>query len=769
MALFPASLSQLDVGRKSDIIRGHMNMDPRRSALCKFMGTSLLSAAVMFGLTRTAAQANEVVLHGFATLPNGAGPTTSVVLDSSGNLYGTTTNAGTSNAGVVYKVSAAGALTVLHTFTGGSDGGHPQAGVILDSAGNLYGTTSTGGASGQGIVFKLKPGGQETVLYNFTGGSDGGQPYSALLADSAGNLYGTAMVGGSAGQGVVFKVSATGQETVLHSFAGSPTDGAQPVAGVIRDSAGNLYGTTPSGGTGLGIVFKLSAAGQETVLYNFGSNGYYPLSGVVRDSAGNLYGTTYYGGTRSAGTVYKITAAGHESVLHNFTNGEDGGEPMAGVVLDSSGNLYGTTYGGGPDGPAGAGVVFELNPAGTETVLHGFTNGVYGAWLAAGVYRDSSGDLYGTTEFGGPAGLGVVYKLDSSGNETVLYGFAGGTDGSTPFAAPIRDSSGNLYGTTAAGGPADAGVIFRVDSAGSETVLYSFTGPDGQGPYAGLVRDSGGNLYGTTCYGGTANAGVVFELTASGQELVLYNFSGGSDGACPESSLVRDSTGNLYGTASSGGTNNYGLVFELNTAGQEKVLYDFTGGSDGCNPYAEVIRDSSGNLYGTTPYCGSSGYGVVYKLDAMGIQSVLHSFTAGVDGASPQAGVIMDPQGNLYGTTTGGGTSSQGTIFKIDASGQESVLYSFTGGPDSVLPLAGVVRDSSGNLYGTTYNGGAAGLGSVYQLNTEGTLTVLCSFNGTGGQQPMAGVILDSSGDLFGTTTGGSGTKYGGVVFEIIP
>jgi uncharacterized repeat protein (TIGR03803 family) len=331
---------------------------------------------------------------------------------------------------------------------------------------------------------------------------------------------------------------------------------------------------------------------------------------VIRDSAGNLYGTTFGGGTAGRGVVYKLDTAGHETVLYSFTGGADGGDPYAGVIRDSAGDLYGTTFGGGA---AGAGVVYKLDPADHETVLYSFTGGADGGNPYAGVIPDSAGNLYGTT-YGGGTMWGVVYKLDRGGHETVLYTFGGGADGGNPYAGVIPDSAGNLYGTTY-GGAAGAGVVFKVNTASQETVLYSFTGgADGWAPNAGVISDSAGNLYGTTVNGGTAGRGVVYKLDTAGQETVLYSFRGGADGAFPFAGVIRDSAGNLYGTTYVGGTRDWGVVYKLDTAGQETVLYRFTGGADGGNPWAGVIRDSAGNLYGTTAGGGKRGGGVVFKL-----------------------------------------------------------------------------------------------------------------------------------------------------------
>jgi uncharacterized repeat protein (TIGR03803 family) len=445
---------------------------------------------------------HETVLYNFADGAAGANPAGNLWRDSAGNLYGTTQDGGTSNGdGVVFKLDTAGNYSALHMFTG-ADGDFPASGVISDPAGNLYGTTLEGGGSNLGVVFTLDTSGQETVLYSFPAGVDGVNPESAVALDAAGNIYGTTYQGGSNNLGVVYKVDATGHETLLHTFTGGD-DGIWPMAGVTLDAAGNLYGTTSGGGSSdKGIVYKLDASGQETVLHAFTgeADGGNPSAGVVLDAAGNVYGTTEYGGS-GEGVIYKLSPTGQETVLYKFNGGY--GDP-SGVTLDPAGNIYGTeSYG----------LLYKLDTAGNFTVLYTF-----GGPTPNGLARDSSGNLYGTTEQGGacpqPRGCGVVFKLDLAGNYTVLYTFAGGPDGRNPVGVVVLDAAGNLYGTTEYGGTADRGLVFRVDTDGNETVLHNFLGaPDGNEPYAGVVFDPAGNLYGTTHQGGKQKEGTVFKLT----------------------------------------------------------------------------------------------------------------------------------------------------------------------------------------------------------------------------------------------------------------
>jgi uncharacterized repeat protein (TIGR03803 family) len=356
-------------------------------------------------------------------------------------------------------------------------------------------------------------------------------------------------------------------------------NGAFPIAGVTLDSAGNLYGTTESGGAfGFGTVFKLSTSGVETVLYSFqgGTDGNEPEGGVILDSAGNLYGTTYQGGAYKMGTVFKVSVGGGETVLHSFPGGTDGANPNASLVFDSAGNLYGTTIGGGSASCiGGCGTVFKVSSTGEEAVLYAFTQtNDDGGHPNGALIFDSAGNIYGTTQAGGANADGTVFKLSSTNEETVLYSFKGGSDGLAPYDALVQDSAGNLYGTTRyGGGTTNYGTIFRLSTKGVETVFSFKTITAGVNTFAGLVRDSAGNLYGTTPYGGVNISGNVFKLSPGGKE-ILYSFKTQGDGNTPQGGVIRDSEGNLYGTTEQGG-NGFGTVFKISAAGKETILYSF--------------------------------------------------------------------------------------------------------------------------------------------------------------------------------------------------
>ena len=398
--------------------------------------------------------------------------------------------------------------------------------------------------------------------------------------------------------------------SVLYSFCSAPkcADGSYPLGDLIQDSAGNLYGTTLVGGSnyicngfeaGCGTIFKVDVTGSETVLYTFcpGGNpctdGAEPQTGVVQDAAGNLYGTTWLGGNvdYDTGTVFKVDNTGHETVLYTFCPGgkpcADGENPAAGVIRDGAGNLYGTTYGGGANG---GGAVFKLDSTGHYTVLHSFCaaqNCTDGQQPTAGVILDAAGNMYGTTSTGGAYDRGTVFKVDSLGQETVLYSFCPGgfpcSDGFPPsFGSLIRDVAGNLYGTTYDAGQ-NAGKVFRLDNTGHYTVLYSFCSfpncTDGGGPTGSLIQDAAGDIYGTASIGGANGGGAVFKLDSTGHYTVLHSFCAAqncTDGEEPNAGVILDAAGNMYGTTSTGGANGGGTVFKLGTAASETATVKIT-------------------------------------------------------------------------------------------------------------------------------------------------------------------------------------------------
>jgi uncharacterized repeat protein (TIGR03803 family) len=732
--------------------------------------------------------ASESVLYSFTGGSDGSGPL-GITLDGAGNIYGLAySSVNPTILGELFELTPTAHgpwnLTVLETFT---VSGYLAPGIVEDSAGNFYGTSYNYGPT-YGSIFQLTPGSggwTENVIHIFSGGTDGGFPYGRLTLDQSGNIYGTAEEGGPTNRGIVFEFSPSAGNTwiekVLHNFTTGGTDGWQPSANLIFDSAGNLYSTTDNGGApectkagGCGTVFELSPStgGQwtEQILYTFGNgdeNDVQPQD-ILFDSSGNIYGTTFEGGGElCCGSVFKLTlASGHwtGTILYTFTGlKQQGYYPNNDIYLGPAGQIYGTTSYGGPTGLNGT--VFELAPNGsgyTQTTLYGFPF-ADGDRPESGLVVDASGNFYGTTLLGGGANVGSVFKLAPSGKESLLYSFSGTSDNGNNSVFPsslILDSAGNLYGAAEETGTRQYGSIFELSPAAkgtyTEKKLDSLSGVVDH-PLGNLIFDKSGNLYGTSLDGGANGFGAVFELTpqANGtwKQTVIYSFAGYPvDGSNPAAGLIFDSAGNLYGNTSKGGSSanclgvqrepdGCGMVFELQPASgggwTEKMLYSFVGApGDGAVPAGDLIIDGNGNLFGATTLGGvkskncpegqtPSGCGTVFELsnnNGNWSETVLYQFTnTNGDGADPQSGVVEDPSGNLYGTTSDGGSSKYGTVFELaPATGggwTESILYSFTGiDGDGGYPFSNLILDRAGNLYGTASYGGNAEAGTVFEI-----------------------------------------------------
>ncbi len=442
-----------------------------------------------------------------------------------------------------------------------------------------------------------------------------------------------------------------------------------------------------------------------------------------------------------------------------------GSAAVTNVAVTCSANTY--TVGGTISGLGASGLVLLDNGGDATTISANATQftmntGVaYGSGYAISVQTAPTGLVCSVSNGTSTMGAADVTNIGIAcgSNFTLLYSFAGGSsDGAGPYHTLILGSDGDFYGTTLAGGASNSGTIFKITPSGTESLFYSFAAV----PYSGLVQSTDGNLYGTTATGGTNGRGTVFKITPSGIETVLYSFPAGSSD--PYTGLIQGSDGNFYGTTGAGGASDDGTVFKITPSGTQSVLHAFAkSGSDGQTPYAGLIQGSDGNFYGTTYFGGANGFGTVFKVTPGGTETVLYSFAGGGDGQHPYAGVIQGRDGNFYGTTYQGGAGGFGTVFKLTPSGTETVLYSFAGGSgDGAAPEAGVIQGSDGNFYGCTLQGGAGGLGTVFELTPNGTETILHAFaGGSDGANPPANLLQGSDGDLYGSTGAGGAGGHG--------
>ena len=765
---------------------------------------------------------------------DGSGPADDLLLDSAGDLFGTTVAGGSSNDGTVFEIPAAThVLTTLVNFNG-TNGSSPTAGLVQDSAGNIYGTTYSGGSSNSGTVFELAAGTNAmTTLVTFTG-TNGGSPRNDMVVDSAGDLFGTTMTGGSSGDGIVFEIAAnTHALTTLITFNGR--NGATPRGGLVMDSAGNLLGTTVAGGTsGAGTVFELSTSGLFTVTATDtnGASASEKLALSVLPSP-TISTTTLPTGNVGQSYNQTISASGGSGFLSYAVTS---GSLPPGLTLDeATGNLIGT-----PTSASGSPYAFTITATDTlgDTGSQNYSVIITGAvgintttlpnWTVGQAYsqtisvtdsnspftfavatgslptglslNSSTGAITGTptTTSGSPFAFTITvtdaaqdvasqnYSItinaaptittttlasdDVDGNYSQTIAVAGGT-GAETFAV----SAGNLPAGLSLNSATGA-ITGTPTTESSHSATPTLTALDSFNVYedsvGGLLIDKSGNIFGTTGNDGTYGYGTVFEIAAGSQTITtLTNFNGAGNGSSPMGDLIEDSSGNIYGATAYGGADNDGTVFELAAGSHTLTTLASFNYSDGSKPYGGLVEDSNGNLFGTTAIGGGYGKGVVYEV-AAGTHALtdLGTFTGTANGANPVGSLYLDSSGNLFGTTQSGGgngANNTGTVFEV-AAGSNSIttLYSFI----LAVPNGHLVEDSSGNLYGTTIDGGPGGGGGVFEIPAGShTFTNIVSFSSYGaatGSGPIAGLIIDSHGNLYGDTAEG-GASGEGTIFEV--
>ncbi|HEY7995935.1 MAG TPA: choice-of-anchor tandem repeat GloVer-containing protein [Steroidobacteraceae bacterium] len=387
------------------------------------------------------------------------------------------------------------------------------------------------------------------------------------------------------------------------------------------------------------------------------------------------------------------------------------------VTAHPPGHRCSITQGSGVVGTANVSNIMVACVPGAESVLHAFPDAsADGATPYGTLLRGSDGALYGLTFSGGANGLGTAFRIAADGTETVLHAFGAGSDGANPHGSLLQASDGNFYGVTAFGGDYGHGVVFELTPAGDESVLHSFgSGAGAQDPYGTLLQASDGNFYGTSLHGGAHGLGAVFMIRPDGSELVLHSFGAGNDGQTPAGSLVLGSDGNLYGMSTAGGGFGYGVIFVMTLQGAETVLHSFGSGGDGASPTGTPILASGGSFYALTSAGGSNGRGAAIRFSSDGSETVLVSFGAGNDGASPGGDLLQASDGNFYALASAGGSNGAGAVLQISPAGAESVLYSFGGGADGQAPFGSLIEGPDAALYGMT-SGARAG-GTAFRID----------------------------------------------------
>lgn len=666
-------------------------------------GTTATGGAYNYGTVFRMTPAGLVTtLYSFGCGADGSYPAAALLMGSDGNFYGTTAYGGAYGYGTVFRMAPGGPLTTLVTFNGYA-GANPLATLTQDVDGSLYGTTQNGGASDVGVIFHLsfsgppqitsQPASQSVYAGNtvfFSVAVSGAGPLSFQWQKNGTNLVDAGNLSGSASRVLVLTNVTTGDAGSYAVQVGNSAGSTNSAVAVLQvASSPPLIVTAPTNvapNACTTVFLNVAAVGNQPMTFQWQKNGAnladtcslsgststtLIISNVTQGDNGTYTAvvTNPVGSTNVSAVVNlvpKTAACTRLNTEHWFSGGSDGWNASA-LAQGTNGILYGTTYYGG-DGPWGT--VFSLTTNGVFTTLLSFME-TNGANPGVPPIQGTDGNFYGTTVYGGASGVGTVFAMTASGALSTIYSFSGGTDGANPFGPLVQGTDGNFYGTASAGGASGFGSVFRVNSGGAFTNLYSFTGGvDGLSPKGGLVQAADGNFYGLTPSGGASGKGNFFRITPAGVLTTLYSFTGGTDGGSPAGTLAPGSDGNFYGTASQGGLGQRGTAFKLTPTGALTTLHAFGNLTihDGIYPAGGVVQSSDGNLYGTTYADYQAGYGTVFQVSPDGSSfATLLYFDGCDDGGHPQTALMEDVTGYLNGGTSAGGPcqTSQGTLFRL--------------------------------------------------------------------------------------------------------
>lgn len=650
-------------------------------------------------------------------------------------------------------------------------------GLIKDSTGTIFGI----GFAGNGSIFKIAPGTTTIVPLITFNGTNGSEPEDIILGPD-GTIYGTTANGGANDAGTLYKFDPSDPTTFVTLAEFNGTNGQSPNSGLFLDDSGNLFGTTDRGGSGTGddgTIFKFDAstASLTTVVsFEEAVTGRRPTS-LTAGPDGLLYGATFAGAPAGFGTLFSFNPSNNAFEQVTEMNDDTQG-PETALTVDAAGNIFGVTKEGGTSGNNDNGAAFKFDrTSGQLSTLRLFNiNTPVGRYPNSKLFIDANGDLIGRgdTSIFKIAGSGFIQSADLPvlGDSSIsAIATFDGANGNGANGGLVRDAAGNRYGTTSGGGTSQQGNLFKIDATtGAITSLFSFSGTDGNSPSENLVIDSAGNIYGVTILGGANDLGTVFRFNPATSTMTTLASFNGTNGSVPFAGLTIDSAGNLFGTTLEGGANAKGTVFKIAAGTSTIVTLGSFDGTNGSTPYGGVILDSAGNLFGAARVGGASDDGAIYKV-AAGTTTItlLKSFDGAngnsTTGSEPRAKLLLLANGDLVGTTSRGGPTDDGTVFRYTPiSDTLTTVLSFDGS-NGDGPSSGLIADAAGNLYGVTSSGGANDNGVVYRI-TNGATAVVASIAGAQGRSPRGDLTVDADGSLIGAANAG-GNADNGTVFKL--
>lgn len=718
----------------------------------------------------------------------------SLLSNAQTNIWGITSSGGEFNAGVIFKTDGSGNNYSLKHSLIRYDGDYPQSNLFQASDGKLYGMTSSCCTfDAFSVFFRFDPSTlQYEKLFDFNDGVHGTTPNGSLIQAKDGKIYGMTSKGGTSNNGVIFELDpATKAIKVRFNFDGA--NGSGPEASLLEGKDGKLYGMTAMGGAkDYGVLFQFDPATSAYVKkfeFDGVTDGGNPLGNLIQAKNGKLYGLTNMGGKDDYGVLfeYDLTTSTFTKKVE-FEGVATGGTPYGSLVEAIDDKLYGLTSGGGANN---FGTLFQFDPATSKyAVKFSFDDVNSGSAPQSALLQAKDGKLYGTTEYGGVTGDGVMFQFDpTTSTFTKKFDFddAGKSTGKYGIGALIQASNGMLYGMGYNGGMDNSGVVYKYDPAADKyTKEFDFhQAKNGSHPVGAIVQAKDKLLYGTTQFGGAKNNGTLYQF-----DPVTYTYTKKIDfekavtGDAPLAPLLLASDGKLYGTTAYGGSNDDGVLFQYDPATNSLVSKVDFGGVKGRVPTGELIQLSDGKIYGTTREGGTKNEGVLFRFDpATGTYEKKIDFEAKDKGSYPEGGLTQGLDGKLYGVATSGGIYSNasiangfGTLFQYDPSTNDFVKkIDFNGNPNGSNPSGTMVRTPDGKLYGMTTTGGSGsdsihtGEGVLFEFDpvTAG-ITKKMDFDYQKGANPNGSMILASDGNLYGVTTYG-GKNNMGVIFQFNP
>lgn len=718
----------------------------------------------------------------------------SIVSTAQTGIWGTTSAGGQYNAGVLFKLDASADNFTKKQDLFRYDGDFPQASLYQASDGKLYGMTSSCCTfDAFSIFFRYDP---LTLKYekleNFNDTIQGANPNGAVIEGTDGKLYGMTSKGGVHNKGVIFRYDRAAMVyQKIYDF--DSINGGEPEAGLIQGKDGKLYGLTNTGGNeNYGVLFQFDPATSTLVKkFDFGGliNGGNPLGTLIQAKNGKLYGLTSAGGKDDAGVLFEFDpATSSYSKKVELTGQADGNAPYGSLMEASDGNLYGVTSGGGANG---YGVLFQFNPLSSAyNVKFDFDDVVSGMAPQSSLIQANDGKLYGTAEYGGTHGDGLIFQYDiatSVFTKKFEFNDLEKITGKYAIGAMIQASNGMLYGMGYNGGIDNSGVVYKFDpSTSTFNKEFDFhKASEGSHPVASMVQAKDKMLYGVTQFGGIKNNGTIFQYDPAFDKYTKkYDFDLTTTGDAPIGSLLLAADGKLYGTTAYGGANDKGVLFQFDPASSAFVKKIEFNGANGSSPTGELIQLTDGKIYGMTREGGANEAGILFQYDpSNAIFTKKIDFDDKTKGSYPEGGLTLANNGKLYGVTTSGGINKSenlpngfGVLFQYDPvtnDYKKEIDFDSINGSN---PNGTLVKTADGKLYGMTTNGGnhvktdPKGYGVLFQYDpSANTITKKVDFDGAvNGSNPNGSLLLASNGNLYGVTNAG-GANNMGVIFQFDP